>query len=175
MRKQNFSLNATAYRAHFGQKRRTGDPYILHPERVAQIIEAYYPNNKIAKMVAILHDSLEECSKKEKNKTIRLIKEVIDDPKEYKIVVNGILALTRKIDIKYQDYLYPILKCENLLIVKLADILDNLRDNPTKDQVLKYQKAVKLIEKHFGGKPVFIHTIHWNLILKNIKTNEEKS
>lgn len=51
-----------ATHAHAGQERKyTGDPYIVHPIEVAQIVYSVFPDvNMIC--AALLHDTIEDCS-----------------------------------------------------------------------------------------------------------------
>lgn len=50
-----------AAQAHGEQKRKyTGEPYIVHPVEVAEIVRAYLPGNEVARAVALLHDVLED-------------------------------------------------------------------------------------------------------------------
>ena len=45
--------------AHHGQKRRSGEPYFLHPQEVANIITQYYDDEETY-YAAMLHDALED-------------------------------------------------------------------------------------------------------------------
>lgn len=52
--------------AHEGQRRKyTGEPYINHPERVAELASLYYAwpgvSREIISAVALLHDTIEDC------------------------------------------------------------------------------------------------------------------
>jgi (p)ppGpp synthase/HD superfamily hydrolase len=166
---KNISLSEIAWRYHSGQKRRSGEPYIIHPERVLQIIKSYYPKNKMAKMIAILHDCLEECCSNDKSSIFYLIRKSLNNEKESEELIESMLLLTKENNISYEDHVMILTNYENLVIVKTADILDNLRDNPSDNQKLKYKKAINVIIKKFCGKPKYIHPNHWDLILEIIK------
>jgi len=162
-------VSATAQYAHLGQKRRTGEPYIMHPERVSEIVSLYYPGNRVARMTALLHDTLEDAIKQgnvaDEEEMIALIDDSIDDDAEAEEVVTSVLALTRHTSVDYESYLLSILNLENAVIVKMADMLDNLQDNPSKNQKLKYGKALMSVEDYFGGMPPFLHPQHWQDLL----------
>lgn len=50
-----------ATKAHEGQKRKyTGEDYICHPISVANTVSKYIPNNPIAHVIALLHDTVED-------------------------------------------------------------------------------------------------------------------
>jgi len=45
--------------AHRDQKRRSGEPYFLHPQEVADIVNRYY-GDTVTYYTAMLHDALED-------------------------------------------------------------------------------------------------------------------
>ena len=163
----------TADYAHLGQKRRTGEPYIVHPERVSEIVNQYYPNNNVAKMTALLHDTLEDAidlgNVADEEEMIALIDDSIDDEAEADEVISSVLALTKPGGADYESYLLSILNMPNAMVVKLADMLDNLTDNPSEKQKQKYKKALKTIEDQFNGAPSFINPDHWVALLNATK------
>ena len=163
------SVHSTADYAHLGQKRRTGEPYILHPERVSEIVSQYYPGNRVAKMTALLHDTLEDAidqgNVQDEEEMIALIDDSIENPDEADQVINSVMALTKPPGVDYESYLFSIIDLEDALIVKMADMLDNLQDNPSDKQKLKYGSALKAVEEYFGGKPPFINASHWQDLL----------
>lgn len=160
----------TADYAHLGQKRRTGEPYIIHPQRVSEIVKKYYPSNYVAQMTALLHDTLEDAidlgNVADEEEMIALIDDSIDNEQEADEVISSVMALTKPSGADYESYLLSIIDMPNTLIVKLADMLDNLTDNPSEKQKLKYGKSLSLINSHFSGKPEFISSGHWNELLK---------
>ena len=172
--KEDFSrVYNTADYAHHGQKRRTGEPYIVHPERVSEIVAQYYPNNHIAQMTALLHDTIEDAidlgNVADEEEMIALIDDSIENDEEADQVINSVLALTKPTGVDYESYLISMLGDPNTLIVKLSDMLDNLTDNPSKKQIAKYGNGLNLIEDHFGGKPNFINSEHWKELSKFTK------
>ncbi len=89
------SVHSTADYAHLGQKRRTGEPYILHPERVSEIVSQYYPGNRVARMTALLHDTLEDAidlgNVQDEEEMIALIDDSIDNPDEADQVISSVM------------------------------------------------------------------------------------
>ena len=169
--KENYSaVYTTADYAHLGQKRRTGEPYIIHPERVSELVSKYYPENRIAQMTALLHDTLEDAidlgNVADEEEMIALIDDSIENDKEADEVIESVMALTKPPGADYESYLLSILDRPNTLIVKLADMLDNLTDNPSEKQKLKYGNSLKMIDDYFGGAPSFINSAHWDALLK---------
>ena len=102
--------------AHKNVIRRNGDPYIFHVLRVAN--NALFVRTKTQKVAALLHDTIEDTPFDAK-----FLKEkgISED------VLNILSYLThKKENISYEDYIQHI--CTNLdaMLVKLADLTDNL-------------------------------------------------
>lgn len=97
--------------AHEGQKRKNGEDYIKHCQRVADKSATAYMRS-----VAILHDSLEDGPE--------FIAEMIKDGLGEGIY-KGVDILTRK---KEEDYLTYILRVRdsNVKSIKIHDLQDNL-------------------------------------------------
>jgi hypothetical protein len=117
--------------AHAGQKRRGGVDYIVHCDRVA----AKVPTR--LKAVAFLHDVREDNPQVENN------------PKWMELpiwVVNLVNTLTRPSTISYPDYIENICDSRDALAVKIADMEDNLADNPTPKQLAKYNAALPVLK-----------------------------
>jgi len=117
-----------ATKAHAGQKRRDGTPYIRHPERVAARCKTDQE-----KAVAWLHDVIEDCPGWT---AAKLGKRGISDP------VSWAVLLLTKGAWPEQDYL-PLIK-DNALAkaVKIQDMLDNLGDKPTEKQIVRYARSL---------------------------------
>lgn len=127
-----------ATEAHKGQKRRDGKDYIEHPRRVVKRLIDNGIKNKLFHSVAWLHDVLEDTditAQKLKDKGIS------DD------VIHSVELLTRKKDQTYRDYIRGIKNNEMARTVKIEDMLDNLSDRPSRDQILKYCDGLKYLLK----------------------------
>lgn len=125
-----------AQRAHKGQKRRCGRPYISHPKAVADLVEG-----ESLKCVAWLHDALEDHG---------VDREFLEKSGLKLEIINAVCALTRSDTIGYSEYIDGV--CSDALArdVKIADIMHNLSDRPKPEKIDVYISALKtLIEaKH---------------------------
>ena len=116
---------ATAERAHRGQKRRSGEPYITHPIAVAQIL-AELGIAPVAIAAALLHDTVED--------TDYTLQQLTDDyGEEIAMLVDGVTKLDK---VKYGDsaqaetvrkMVVAMSKDIRVLVIKLADRLHNAR------------------------------------------------
>jgi len=122
---------ALAMNAHHGQTRRNGGPYIIHPERVANSLK-----DLKSKIVAWLHDVVEDT-----DVTLYQIRTLFDDE-----IADAVDSVTER---KGEDYLHFILRAsknEIGLKVKIADIKDNLNDDPRPGSKNKYLLALYILE-----------------------------
>jgi len=130
-----------AYNAHKDQKRRSGEPYIIHPVSVA-IILAELELDKESIVAGILHDTVED--------TILTLDEITDMfGAEVALLVDGVTKLTQlsyskdKVEIQAENLRKMFLamaKDIRVILIKLSDRLHNLR-------TLEYQTTAKQYEK----------------------------
>ncbi len=130
-----------AFEAHKEQKRKSGEPYIIHPLCVA-IILAELELDKETIVAGILHDVVED--------TIMTTEEIASEfSDEIALLVDGVTKLTQldlsqdKIEIQAENLRKMFLamaKDIRVILIKLADRLHNLR-------TLQYQSPNKQIEK----------------------------
>lgn len=124
---------------HAGQKRRSGEDYIVHPKRVAKHVSRYKKSHKLSDLIAAayLHDTIEDT-----DTSIQEIGEKFGD-----LVASLVNELTSdKTEIRKQGKTkYLINKLLNMsdwgLVIKLADRLDNVSD-------LKNTTDIKFKEKY---------------------------
>lgn len=112
-------------RAHRGQKRRSGEPYITHPIAVAQIL-AELGIAPVVIAAALLHDTVEDTE-------YTLEQLTIDFGEEITMLVDGVTKLDK---VKYGDsaqaetvrkMVVAMSKDIRVLVIKLADRLHNAR------------------------------------------------
>lgn len=101
-----------AVEKHKNQTDKAGNPYILHPLHVMENV-----NSKEGKIVAILHDIIEDTDITEDY----LLKIGLS-----KRIVDAVVALTRSEDIDYQEYIKNLSSNPLAKEVKLADLEHNM-------------------------------------------------
>lgn len=101
-----------AVEKHKNQTDKAGNPYILHPLHVMENV-----NNKEGKIVAILHDIIEDTDITENY----LLKIGLS-----KRIVDAVVALTRSEDMDYQEYIKNLSSNPLAKEVKLADLEHNM-------------------------------------------------
>ena len=157
---------ATANLAHLGQKRRSsGLPGISHPEKVAKIVKNFYADRDDLCLAAYLHDSLEDAPKLgniSEDDLVKLIMGSIQDHDQGEKILRIIKNMTHdKEQQSYEEYFNFIINEPDTLIVKLSDMLHNLRDNPSERQALKYKNVINSLNR---DKIDFISNEHWNAL-----------
>ncbi|QIM17420.1 bifunctional (p)ppGpp synthetase/guanosine-3',5'-bis(diphosphate) 3'-pyrophosphohydrolase [Leucobacter insecticola] len=114
-----------AERAHRGQKRRSGEPYITHPIAVAQIL-ADLGIAPVAIAAALLHDTVEDTD-------YSLVQLTEEFGEEIAMLVDGVTKLDK---VKYGDsaqaetvrkMVVAMSRDIRVLVIKLADRLHNAR------------------------------------------------
>lgn len=157
---------ATANLAHLGQKRRSsGLPGISHPDEVAKIVKNFYADRDDLCLAAYLHDSLEDAPKLgniSEDDLVKLIKGSIQDHDQGEKILRIIKNMTHdKEQQSYEEYFNFIINEPDTLIVKLSDMLHNLRDSPSPKQALKYNNVINSLNR---DKIDFISNEHWNAL-----------
>ncbi len=129
-----------ALKAHWGQRDKAGQPYILHPLRVMFNVE-----QPLAKIVALLHDVLEDTAVTANDlRSAGFTEEIIQ----------AVKVLTRESNEDYFEYIRRIKVNPLARQVKIADLKDNLdvtrlsTFTPTDQQrVQKYLTALKVLKQ----------------------------
>jgi guanosine-3',5'-bis(diphosphate) 3'-pyrophosphohydrolase len=168
---------ATSQLAHLGQQRRTGEPYIQHPLEVAELVNGFYPGDKVLCAAALMHDALEDATIQgnvsSDAEMAQLIAGSFGDEATGREALRIVRALTHdKTTHAYDEYVVTLLSDISALRIKLADMLHNLRSNPTSTQRLKYANALKALYHFSGSKvPRGIAGAHWKALLTSLKDN----
>ena len=145
---------AIADNAHKDQKRKSGEPYIIHPLCVA-IILAELELDKETIVAGILHDVVED--------TVMSTEEIAKEfSEEIALLVDGVTKLTQldlsqdKIEIQAENLRKMFLamaKDIRVILIKLADRLHNLR-------TMQYQTPAKQIEKSRETMDIYAPIAH---------------
>ena len=131
--------------AHCGQYRKQSlMPYVVHPIRVADLVDKISVGDDIMISAAFLHDVLEDCGQMY-HQTIKSLSHSVYDV---------VMELTHDESIAKEEYLKSFsIKSIRSLIIKVCDRVDNLRDYKSSScpKHLKYvkkyaKKAKSLIE-----------------------------
>ena len=122
-----------ATKAHRGQTRSDGSPYINHPLRVAMSVEDRL------KPIAFLHDVVEDTSV-----TLEDLKKV-GFPS---YIITAVDLLTHRKNEPNLVYWGKIKKNPDALAVKLAYINDNVNDTPSEYARHKYARALSFFNAH---------------------------
>lgn len=160
----------TAELVHRGQKRRSGEDYFEHPKAVRNIIRKYYPRDKLANLVALLHDTFEDTEKVGNisvSELEALIQKTLPEPALQDEIFKALKLLTHKEGIPYPEYLLGVVGNITAFRVKLADMLHNATSKPSGPQLEKYQEAFKTLRDQYRGIPPGISKSHW-LQLKEV-------
>ena len=143
---------AYAIEKHKGQFRKgSGLPYITHPIEVYSIVKKYKDSRELDSLcaAALLHDVIEDCNtttkeiEKEFNPLVAsLVDELTNNEEEIK---------------KISKSKYMLRKVMNLtswaLVIKLADMMANMSDQPRKKAVLRTKMILgELMEKRKMSK-----------------------
>ena len=151
-----------AERAHDGQKRRSGEPYITHPVAVAQILADLGIGPKTV-AAALLHDTVEDT-----DYTLDQLRADFGD--EITMLVDGVTKLDK---VKYGDstqaetvrkMIVAMSKDIRVLIIKLADRLHNARTWGFVPAESATRKATETLEIYAPlAHRLGIQTIKWEL------------
>lgn len=151
-----------AKRAHEGQKRRSGEPYITHPIAVAQILAELGIGPKTI-CAALLHDTVEDTEY-----TLEQCRQ--DFGAEVAMLVDGVTKLDK---VKYGDsaqaetvrkMIVAMSKDIRVLVIKLADRLHNARTWGFMPEASAQRKARETLEIYTPlAHRLGIQTIKWEL------------
>ena len=122
-----------ATKAHKGQTRWSGEPYIMHSKALAKQLE-----DDDLKCMAILHDVLEDTILTEEDLIEKGVKESI---------VARVILLSRFPETSYKDFILDIMVDRFATKVKIADLKHNLSDLKKGSLRDKYELALYILEE----------------------------
>ena len=116
-----------AFEKHFGQKRHTGEDYIVHPLNVAYILSEINADYQTI-CAALLHDTIEDCD-------VTLEELASEFSLEIANLVNGVTKINRlnfsgdneALLANHRKILVGLTEDVRVIIIKLADRLHNMR------------------------------------------------
>ncbi len=127
-----------AHKAHDGQLRKSGDPYIIHPVEVSQILAEL--NADIPTLcAALMHDVLEDC-----DVTAKQMEEIFG--KTITTIVEGVTKLSKlsfsskeeRQAENFRKLIVAIAEDFRVVLVKMADRLHNMR---TLDHMVRHKQT----------------------------------
>lgn len=133
---------------HDGQKDLSGADFYTHPQTVAELVYGYGVNHYI---VALLHDTLEDCPDKI---TASFIRSNFGDD-----IADAVVAITRNDGEKYFDYIVRCSQNPLAKVVKIADIRHNSwkcrftgSDKAYVGLMKRYRKALNMLGVQESGE-----------------------
>ena len=134
-------------KAHSGQLRKSGDPYIIHPVAVAKIL-AKLQQDTSSIVAGLLHDTLEDCDVSKSDVILAFGEDVAD-------LVDGVTKLSKleyctKLEMQAENYrkmLVATAQDIRVIVIKLADRLHNMRTlshMPPHKQQLKSKETMEI-------------------------------
>lgn len=125
---------------HGGVARRDGTPYIMHVLRVSQ-----EQNTWTGKIIGLLHDVVEDCQDDQASHYEELIRSEFGNR-----ICDAVMSLTRRKNEgeKYFDYIRRVSENHDAVLIKHADLHDNMnsgRDEKSISLYDRYQKASWLL------------------------------
>ena len=138
---------AFADKSHEGQKRKSGEPYIIHPRAVAQIVAEELRLDSESIEAALLHDVIEDTPATHED-VAKLFSPTIAD------LVEGVSKLTRiqyatKEDEQMENLrkmLIAMSKDIRVILIKISDRLHNMRTMEYQSPEKQKQKSLETME-----------------------------
>ena len=132
---------------HEGQRRKSGEPYIIHPLAVAQIVAEELGLDSESIEAALLHDVIEDTNATKEDLAKQFSPTVAD-------LVDAVSKLTRisfafKEDEQMENFrkmLFAMVEDIRVILIKIADRLHNMRTMEYQTQEKQMQKSLETME-----------------------------
>ncbi len=135
--------------AHIDMRRKSGEPYILHPIAVAKIVVAEIGLGVTSAICALLHDVVEDTEV-----TLEDIEKEFGT--QYSKIIDGLTKISNVVDLKaesslqaenFRKILLTLAEDPRVILIKLADRLHNMRtlDSVPRDKQLKISSETTYI------------------------------
>jgi (p)ppGpp synthase/HD superfamily hydrolase len=151
IRNENLELAFAVAEKYCTEPRRDGTPSMGHIRRVVDILNSmgYGWNQKIL-TIGALHDIVEDCH--DKDPTDNSAKEDLLQFSYY--IVKGVLTLTHPPEEDYCAYIKRIIADihTGAVIVKIADIIDNVTSEPLPASKARYKKSLPALIKRWDAQ-----------------------
>lgn len=132
-----------ATKAHHGQTRRGGKPYISHPIAVANLL-----HTEMDKIAGLLHDVIEDS-----HWTFFRLENELLTVKQTDVCIADLMFTLRRLthlkDNPYNLYIVGVTRDKTATKVKLADMFHNISDNPSPKQLIKYHQVLPILLNTF--------------------------
>lgn len=133
---------------HSGQVDKQGDPYILHPLRVAVLVDTRDFDKERVKTVAVLHDIVEDT-----DVSVKSLSYEHDFPAEVVLAVQSVTKMEDGSE-TYMEFIKRAAGDPIGRLVKMADIKDHLRPGHeeilSKGHIERYIKAYAILASYSG-------------------------
>jgi len=154
-----------AFESHKGTRRKSGEPYILHPIAVAKIVTSELGLGTVSIVCALLHDVVEDT-----DLTLEDIRHMFGD--KIALIIDGLTKISGMFDQQsslqaenFRKMLMTLSDDVRVILIKLADRLHNMR---TLD-AMPPNKQMKI-----AGETIYLYApLAHRLGLYNIKTELE--
>ena len=157
-----------AYKAHRNQRRKTGEPYIIHPVAVALILaDLKVDSNTI--VAALLHDTIEDTIADDKMITEKfgaVVASLVDGVTKLNLELDNVIY-NSKADIQASNVRKMFIALTDdirVIFIKLADRLHNMRTLKSMSPEKQIEKAQETLDIYvpFAGR-FGIYKIKWEL------------
>lgn len=156
-----------AKKAHAFQRRRSGEPYIMHPVEVAKIVASFGMDNASI-MAALLHDTVEDTEVTLEDVTKEFSEEIA-------LLVDGLSKITqfgdRKKTVDFDEHISSLRKILlasakdiRILIIKLCDRLHNMRTLKELPEAKRIKKSRETMQIYVPiAQKIGIYALKWEL------------